>query len=62
MGGGPGGQPTHQVVYVNGKPKKKKIMGVNKNTAVGRFYMLTFLCVKTHCYFELFTHEYKLFD
>lgn len=28
-------QPSHQVVYVNGKPKKKKIMGVNQNTAAG---------------------------
>ena len=29
------GQPTHEIVYVNGKPKKKKILGMNQKTAAG---------------------------
>ena len=29
------GQPQHQIVYVNGKPKKKKILGMQQNTAAG---------------------------
>jgi len=33
---------THQIVYKNGKPKKKKILGVNQNTATGMSLSIMF--------------------
>lgn len=37
MGGYAAAQPQHEIVYVNGKPKKKKkkILGMNQKTVAG---------------------------